>query len=94
VESSLSSVDPSDVDESTLGGKKSDGVESSLSSVDPSDVDESLLSSVDPLSESQTEFNNIEHPSLLSPVDPLAYMIIEAGKTIETITKKINKIFI
>ena len=39
----LSSVDPSDDDESTLGGRKSDGGESALSSVDPSDDDESTL---------------------------------------------------
>ena len=89
----LLSVDPSDDDESTLGGKKSDGDESPVS-VDPSD-DASLLSSVDPLPELHSEFSNIiEHPSLLSSVDPLAYMNAEAGKIIEIIIKNINEIVI
>jgi hypothetical protein len=68
---------------------------SALSSVDPlddestlsgrkSDGGESPVSSVDPLSDA---------PSLLS-VDPLAYMIAEAGKTIDIIIKNINEIFI
>ncbi len=84
-ESLLSSVDPlSDV---------------SLLSVESLSDEPSLLSSVDPLSDvSLLSVESLsDEPSLLSSVvvvlAPLAYMIAEAGKTIEIIIKKINKIF-
>jgi hypothetical protein len=82
-ESPVSSVDPSDDEESTLGGSKSVGGESLLSPVDPSDDEESPVSPVDPSDDEE---------SPVSPVEPLAYRVVEAGKITKVAIKNNNKL--
>jgi hypothetical protein len=74
-------------------------VTSALPSVEslPSGEEPSSLVSVDPLSDEEPSSLESEDPpdaSSLPCIDPLAYMIAEAGKIIEIIIKNINEIVI